>query len=143
MFYSYLHLTSIILALFHFFDKRLKYMRPCFSIFLFYIKSRHYFCNNGCHYYVAMYNKRKKRYDMFPTSHYIDPAKTADLRNKRAILMRIKGAPGLSTVYRVARTKNIHGQPFRDDGFKKEIVGQLNVFQQIRLRRFARTKGKK
>lgn len=98
---------------------------------------------NGCHYYVAMYNKRKKRYDMFPTSHYIDPAKTADLRNKRAILMRIKGAPGLSTVYRVARTKNIHGQPFRSDDFPKEYVGQLNIFQQAKLRRFAKTKGKK
>ena len=46
---------------------------------------------NGVHYYVAIFNQDKLSYDLYPTSHYIDPARAADVRNKRAILMNIKG----------------------------------------------------
>lgn len=89
----------------------------------------------GCHYYVAMYDEKRKSYDMYATSHYIDPAKAADVRNKRAIVMRIKGASGLSTVYNYARKKNIHGQRFRNLD-NMEIVGQLTPYQEKRFKAF-------
>lgn len=89
----------------------------------------------GCHYYIAMYDEKRKAYDMYATSHYIDPAKAADVRNKRAIVMRIKGASGFSTVYNYARKKNVHGQRFRNLN-NMEIVGQLTPYQEKRFKAF-------
>lgn len=94
----------------------------------------------GCHYYIAVYNDKKKRYDMYPTSHYIDPAKQADVRNKRAILMKIKGVKGASTVYKIPRSKDVNGQPFRDDVTRTEYVGKLTPYQQKRLKNFIKKK---
>lgn len=88
-----------------------------------------YVCN------IAMYDEKRKAYDMYATSHYIDPAKAADVRNKRAIVMRIKGASGLSTVYNYARKKNVHGQRFRNLN-NMEIVGQLTPYQEKRFKAF-------
>ena len=91
---------------------------------------------NGCHFYIVMKNKRTGNYDMYPTSHYIDPKKRTDVRKGRAILMNIKGMDGLSTVYKQSRTKNIHGQPFRKDFNKYEPVAVLTEFQKKRLKSF-------
>ena len=68
---------------------------------------------NGCHYYIAIHNSKTDSYNMYPTSHYIDPKKKTDVKKGRAILLKIKGADGYSTVYKQARTKDVHGQPFR------------------------------
>jgi len=93
---------------------------------------------NGCHYYIAMYNKKTDCFDMYPTSHYVDPKKRTDLKKGRAILMKIKGADGYSTVYKQARTKDIHGQPFRKNFTNYESVGVLSDFQKKRLKAFLR-----
>lgn len=91
----------------------------------------------GCHYYIAMYNPKRDAYDMYATSHYVDPAKVADVRNKRAITMRIQGASGLSTVYNYAHTKDIHGQRFKTDDLKRvEVVGRLTPYQEKRFKSF-------
>ena len=89
----------------------------------------------GVHYYVALYNGYHKRYDLYPTSHYVDPAKAADVRNKRAILMNIEGANGFSTVYGVARKHDINRQPFRDES-RMTSVGKLTDYQMKRLKSF-------
>ena len=91
---------------------------------------------NGCHYYIVMRNSKTGNYDMYPTSHYVDPKKRTDVRKGRAILMKIKGADGLSTVYKQSRTKDIHGQPFRKDFNKYEFVAFLSDFQKKRLKSF-------
>ena len=91
---------------------------------------------NGCHYYVAMYNKKTGYYDMHPTSHYVDPKKKTDVRKGRAILMKVKGVDGYSTVYKQPRRKDIHGQPFTDNFSKYETAGFLSSHQLERLRKF-------
>ena len=91
---------------------------------------------NGCHYYIAMYNEKTKRFDMHPTSHYIDPKKKTDVRKGRAIIMRVRGADGYSTVYKQPRKKDVHGQPFTDKFSKYENVGALSKYQLARLKRF-------
>lgn len=95
---------------------------------------------NGCHYYIAVYNSNKNRYDMYPTSHYIDPKKKADVRNKRAILLNIKGASGLSTAYKIPRSKDVNGQYFKDNVSKTEYVGRLTPYQQRRFKNFIKRK---
>lgn len=95
---------------------------------------------NGCHYYVALYNKKTKAYNMYPTSHYVDPKKKTDVKKGRAILMKVKGADGFSTVYKQARTKDIHGQPFRRDFKKYESIGFLSNYQKKRLKEFLKKK---
>ena len=95
---------------------------------------------NGCHYYIAMYNKKTNIYHMHPTSHYVDPKKKTDIRKGRAIIMKIKGADGYSTVYKQARKHNVHGQPFRADFRKYETVGTLTKFQLDRLKKFIKKK---
>ena len=94
----------------------------------------------GCHYYVALYNKKTKAYNMYPTSHYVDPKKKTDIKKGRAILMKVKGADGFSTVYKQARTKDIYGQPFRRDFKKYESVGFLSNYQKKRLKEFLKKK---
>ena len=89
----------------------------------------------GVHYYIALFDKKKKQYSLYPTSHYVDPSKAADVRNKRAILMKIKGANGVSTVYGIPRKKDIHGQPFKDLS-KATAVGKLTPYQQKRFKKF-------
>ena len=42
---------------------------------------------------------------MHPTSHYVDPKKKTDIKKGRAIIMKVKGADGYSTVYKQARKK--------------------------------------
>ena len=91
---------------------------------------------NGCHYYIAMYNKKTNSYHMHPTSHYVDPKKKTDIRKGRAIIMKIKGADGYSTVYKQARKHNVHGQPFRQDFKKFETVGVLSNYQKKRFKAF-------
>lgn len=93
----------------------------------------------GVHYYIALYDKKKKQYSLYPTSHYVDPSKSADVRNKRAILMKIKGANGVSTVYGIPRKKDIHGQPFKDLS-KATAVGKLTPYQQKRFKKFINKK---
>lgn len=89
----------------------------------------------GVHYYIAIYDKKKKAYALYPTSHYADPSKVADIRNKRAILMKIDGGNGYSTVYRIPRTKDINGQPFKD--CKNMLsVGTLTDYQKKRFLKF-------
>ena len=95
---------------------------------------------NGCHYYIAMYNKKTKSYDMHPTSHYVDPKKKTDIRKGRAIMMKVKGADGYSTVYKQARKKDIHGQPFRANFRKYDTVGNLTNYQLNRLKKFVKKK---
>lgn len=90
----------------------------------------------GFHYYIAMYNKRKGIYYMYPTSHYIDPKKKTDVKKGRAILMKVKGTDGYSTVYKQPRKKDIHGQPFTDKFSKYESVGTLSDYQLERLKKF-------
>lgn len=90
----------------------------------------------GCHYYIALYDSNCKSYSMYPTSHYIDPAKETDIKRKRAILMKIKGAPGVSTVYRQPRKKDVNGNYFRENFQKYESVGQLTQYQQKRFKKF-------
>lgn len=94
----------------------------------------------GCHYYIAMYNEKTKNYDMYPTSHYIDPKKQTDIRKGRAILMKIEGGDGYSTVYKQVRTKDVHGQPFSKDFQKYEYVGTLSNYQKKRLKSFVKKK---
>ena len=91
---------------------------------------------NGCHYYIAIYNKKTNSYNMHPTSHYVDPKKKTDIKKGRAIMMKIKGGDGYSTVYKQARNKDIHGQPFRPDFKKFESVGVLSNYQKKRLKAF-------
>ncbi len=79
---------------------------------------------------------------MYPTSHYIDPAWQADVRNKRAILLNLQGTKGVSTVYKIPRSKDINGQPFKDDVSRTEYVGQLTPYQQRRLKNFIKRKWK-
>ena len=90
----------------------------------------------ACHYYVALYDSKSKSYSMYPTSHYVDPQKVTDIKRNRAILMRIKGAPGVSTVYRQPRKKDVHGQAFTDKFNRYEKVGSLSHYQQNRLKNF-------
>lgn len=90
----------------------------------------------GCHYYIAMFNEKTKCFEMYPTSHYVDPKKKTDVRKGRAILMKIKGIDGISTVYKQARKKDIHGQPFRTDFSKYSPVGDLSVGQMKRFKKF-------
>ena len=97
----------------------------------------------GCHYYIAMYDTNKKSYSMYPTSHYIDPAKATDVRRKRAILMNIKGAPGMSTVYNQPRKKDVNGNYFKDSFQRYESVGQLTKYQQRRLKLFLKSSSQK
>ena len=96
----------------------------------------------ACHYYIALYNKKKQAYAMYPTSHYIDPSKATDVKRGKAILMKIKGAPGVSTVYKIPRTKDVHGQPFKSDTVKAEYVGRLTKWQQRKLKKFISKKKK-
>ena len=91
---------------------------------------------NGCHYYIAMYNKKTGNFDLHPTSHYVDPKKKTDVRKGRAILMKVKGSDGYSTVYKQPRRKDIHGQPFTNKFTKYETAGCLSKHQLKRLRRF-------
>ena len=95
---------------------------------------------NGCHYYIALFNEKKGRYDMYPTSHYIDPKKQADIANNRAIKMKIKGAKGITTVYGIPRVKDVNGQPFRDNVKRTEHVGELSRRQQRILKKFIEKK---
>ena len=97
---------------------------------------------NGCHYYIAMYNKRSNSYHMYPTSHYVDPKKKTDIRKGRAIIMKIKGADGYSTVYKQARKHDIHGQPFRENFKKYEKAGKLSPYQLKRFKSFIARKKK-
>jgi len=97
---------------------------------------------NGCHYYIAIYNKKTKSYDMHPTSHYVDPKKKTDIKKGRAIIMKVKGADGYSTVYKQARKKDIHGQPFRENFKKYEEAGKLSPYQLKRLKSFIARKKK-
>lgn len=92
--------------------------------------------SKACHYYVALYDSKTKTYSMYPTSHYVDPKKATDIKRNRAILMRIKGAPGVSTVYRQPRKKDVNGQPFTDKFNRYEKVGLLSNYQQNRLKDF-------
>ena len=94
----------------------------------------------GFHYYIAIQNENRGYYDMYPTSHYIDPKKQTDVRKGRAILMNIKGVKGLSTVYKQPRTKDIHGQRFGKDFNKYEFVTVLSDFQKKRLKSFLNKK---
>lgn len=96
----------------------------------------------GVHFYVALYSKKKRAYDMYPTSHYVDPSKSTDVRNGRAILMNIKGANGLSTVYKIPRTKDVNGQLFQSDS-RMIPVGTLTPYQIKRLRGFTERKNHK
>lgn len=80
--------------------------------------------------------KKTKCFDMHPTSHYIDPKKKTDVRKGRAIIMRVRGADGYSTVYKQPRKKDVHGQPFTDKFSKYENVGALSKYQLARLKRF-------
>ncbi len=89
----------------------------------------------GVHYYIAVYDKKKKAYSLYPTSHFVDPSKVADIRNNRAILMKIKGANGYSTVYRIPRTKDVNGQLFKD-GKDMLPVGTLTEYQMKRFMNF-------
>ena len=95
---------------------------------------------NGCHYYVAIKNLKTNTYSMYPTSHYVDPKKKTDVKKGRAILMKIKGADGYSTIYKQARTKDVHGQPFNKNFSKYEFVGTLTNYQKKRLKEFLRKK---
>lgn len=97
---------------------------------------------NGCHYYIAKYNEDRKAFDMYPTSHYIDPKKVTDIRKDRAILMKIKGVKGFSTVYNVPRSKNVHGQYFLNDN-EFEQVGELSKSQIKRFNCFINKRKKK
>ena len=90
----------------------------------------------ACHYYIAMFDEKTKSYSMYPTSHYIDPAKATDVKRNRAILMKIKGAPGISTVYKQPRKKDVNGQLFSEDFKKYETVGLLTTYQKKRLKQF-------
>lgn len=90
---------------------------------------------NGVHYYVAIFNQDKLSYDLYPTSHYVDPARAADVRNRRAILMNIKGKDGMSVVYRIPRTRDVHGQYFKNE-MRMTPIGQLSKYQMKRLRAF-------
>lgn len=91
---------------------------------------------NGCHYYIVMRNKNKATYNMYPTSHYIDPKKKTDVKKGNAILMKIKGMDGLTTVYKQPRTKDIHGQPFMDNFKKFETAGMLSDYQIKKLKKW-------
>jgi len=93
----------------------------------------------GSHTYIAVKNEQKGRFDLYPTSHYIDPKKSADVRNKRAILMKLPMYNDLSTVYKKNRSKDIKGQPITDLS-KFECVGQLTPYQQKRFKNFIATK---
>ena len=73
---------------------------------------------------------------MYPTSHYIDPSKQADIRNKRAILLNIKGVNGLTTVYKQPRKKDINGQYFNEKFNKYELAGKLTPYQKKKFLRF-------
>ena len=95
---------------------------------------------NGIHFYIAFYSRKKERYDMYPTSHYIDPKKTTDIKNGRAIKMKIREMKYPTTVYKIPRVKDINGQPFKDISGKVEIVGTLSSYQQKRLLKFLNKK---
>ena len=73
---------------------------------------------------------------MYPTSHYIDPKKKTDVRKGRAILLKIKGFNEYTTVYKQARKKDVHGQPFKDNFNKYETAGNLTSYQLKRLKSF-------
>ena len=94
----------------------------------------------ACHLYIAIFNEKKNRYDMYPTSHYVDPKKEADIRNNRAILVKIKGVKGKTTAYKIARTKDVNGQPFKDNVKNAEFVGQLTRRQQKKFKKFINKK---
>ena len=49
-------------------------------------------------------------------------------------------ADGYSTVYKQARKKDIHGQPFRANFRKYETVGNLTNYQLNRLKKFVKKK---
>lgn len=93
----------------------------------------------GVHYYVAVFNRKNMSYDLYPTSHYVDPARAADVRNKRAILMNIEGGNGLSTVYGIPRTRDVGGHYFKDES-RMTPVGCLTDYQMKRLKSFIKTR---
>lgn len=93
------------------------------------------FDKSACHYYIAKYNQRTKAYDMYPTSHYVDPKKATDVKKGRAILMKLNGKE-LSTVYKIPRTKDVNGQYFKDTFSHYETVGKLTKAQQKRFETF-------
>lgn len=94
----------------------------------------------GCHYYIAIYNKKRKAYDMYPTSHYVDPSKRKDVKRGNAILMNIKGADGISTVYKRPKTVDVNNQRFYENFSKYESVGRLSDYQIKRLNSFSKSK---
>ena len=94
----------------------------------------------GFHYYIAIKNEKDNTYAMYPTSHYIDPAKKTDVRRGRAILLKIKGFNEYSTVYKQPRKHNIHGQPFGEDFKLFEKAGQLTAYQLKKFKKFIKKK---
>ena len=92
----------------------------------------------GCHYYIAVLNKKRGAFDLYPTSHYVDPSKRKDVKRGNAILMNIKGADGISTVYKRPKTVDVKNQRFYINFKKYEEVGQLSKYQMKRLRDFTR-----
>lgn len=95
---------------------------------------------NGCHSYIALYNKKTKAFSMYPTSHYVDPKKQTDVKKGRAILMKLKGANGYSTVYKLPRTKDVHGHYFSNTFNSYEHVGELSSYQLNKFKRFVKKK---
>ena len=94
----------------------------------------------GCHSYIVFHDKKSDTYKMYPTSHYVDPAKQTDVRKGRAILMKLKGAKGLSTVYKIPRTKDVGGHHFRKEFKKFEFLGCLSNSQKKRFKTFVNKK---
>lgn len=95
---------------------------------------------NGCHSYIVLHNKKDNTFKMYPTSHYIDPKKQTDVKKGRAILMKLKGANGYSTVYRQPRTKDVNGHYFKKDFKKYETLGYLSRYQKKRFKEFVAKK---